>query len=170
MYVKPYLQRIVCIIQNGPWKSSLPSISHCKSLCYIRYTSTWLDVRSCVLMQQTTTFNIFHDGISFQHLATALISVCTLCYGPELLFCGPPCISVYSIMISTCAPRMRHEHVSLLWFDDTNKILCRVQIMNLLTTQKSISSCSLLSLWYKHSPQQPDLKHFSSTFFPYDNG
>ena len=59
-----------------------------------RYTSTWLDVRSCVLMQEATTCNIFCDGISFQHLATLLISVFMLCYGPGLLFRGPPCFKV----------------------------------------------------------------------------
>ena len=63
-----------------------------KSLCCIGYTSTGLDVRSCVLMKEATTFSIFYDGISFQHLATVLISVFTLCYGPGLLFRGPFCI------------------------------------------------------------------------------
>jgi hypothetical protein len=57
------------IVQSGPRKSSPPSVLHCKSLCYIGYTSTWLEVRRCVLMQEATTFNIFYDGISFQHLA-----------------------------------------------------------------------------------------------------
>ena len=44
-------------------------------------------------MQEATTFNIFYDDISFHHLATALISVFTLYYGPGLLFRGPLCIS-----------------------------------------------------------------------------
>jgi len=70
-----------------------------KSLCYIGYTSTWLDVGSCVLMQEATTCNIFYDGISFQHLATVLISVFTLCYGPGLLFRCPPSISLMSFII-----------------------------------------------------------------------
>ena len=35
------------------------------------------------------TFNIFYD---VQHLATVLISVFRLCYGPGLLFRGPLCI------------------------------------------------------------------------------
>jgi len=39
-----------------------------------------------------TTFNIFYDGLSFQHMATVLISVFTLCYGPGLLFRGPCCL------------------------------------------------------------------------------
>ena len=38
-------------------------------------------------------FSIFYDGLSFQYLATVLISVFTLCYGPELLFRGSPCSS-----------------------------------------------------------------------------
>jgi len=67
------------------------SCSH-QNHCYIGYTSTWLDVRSCVLMQEATTLNIIYDDISFQHLATVLISVFTLCYGPGLLFCGLLCI------------------------------------------------------------------------------
>ena len=64
------------------------SCSH-QNRCYIGYTSTRLHMHSCVLMQKATTFNIFYDGISFQHLATVLISVFTLCYGPGLLFRGP---------------------------------------------------------------------------------
>ena len=43
-------------------------------------------------MQEATTFSIFYDGTSFQHLAAVLISVFTLCYGPGLLFRGPLCI------------------------------------------------------------------------------
>ena len=62
-----------------------------KSLCYIWYTSQWLEVCSCVLMQEASAFNIFYDGVSFQHLVTVLISVFTLCYGPGLLFRGPLC-------------------------------------------------------------------------------
>jgi hypothetical protein len=37
-------------------------------------------------MQEATTFNIFYDGISFQHLATVLISVFMKCYGTGLTF------------------------------------------------------------------------------------
>jgi len=59
---------------------------------YLGYTSTRLDVRICVLMQEETTCNVFYDGISFQHLATVLISVFSLCYGPGLLFHAPSCI------------------------------------------------------------------------------
>jgi hypothetical protein len=62
------------------------------SLFYMGYTSTQLDVRSCILMQEAITFTIFYDGLSLQHLATVLISVFTLCYGPGLLFRGPPCM------------------------------------------------------------------------------
>ena len=77
------------------WRTtSATQLQPSKSLCYIGYTSTWLDARSCVLMQETTTCNNFHGGISFQHLATVLISVFTQCYGPGLLFRGPPCIMV----------------------------------------------------------------------------
>ena len=39
-------------------------------------------------MQEVSTFSIFYDSISFQHLATVLISVFTLCYGPGLLSRG----------------------------------------------------------------------------------
>ena len=41
------------------------------------------------MMQEATTFNVFCYVISFQHLATVLISVFTLCYGPGLLLRGP---------------------------------------------------------------------------------
>jgi hypothetical protein len=51
-----------------------------------------VDVHSCVLMEEATTFSIFYDGLSFQYLATVLISVFTLCCGPGLVFRGPPCI------------------------------------------------------------------------------
>jgi len=44
-------------------------------------------------MQEATTLSIFYDGVSFHHLATVLISVFTLCYGPGLLFRGPFCTS-----------------------------------------------------------------------------
>jgi len=74
------------------WRTSATQLQPSKSLCYIGCTSTWLYVRSCVLMQEATTFNIFYDGISFQHLATILISVFALCYGPGLLFRGPRCM------------------------------------------------------------------------------
>jgi len=52
-------------------------------------------------MQEATTFNIFYDGTSFQHLATSLISVCTLCYGPGLLSRDSSCIigSVMGIVV-----------------------------------------------------------------------
>jgi len=50
-------------------------------------------------MQEATTFSILYDGLSFQHLATVLISLFTLCYGPRLLFRGPPCITEYIIML-----------------------------------------------------------------------
>ena len=52
-----------------------------------------IDVRSCVLTQEATTLSIFYDGSSFLHLATLLISVFTLRYGPGLLFRDPFCIS-----------------------------------------------------------------------------
>jgi hypothetical protein len=45
-------------------------------------------------MQEATTFNIFHDGLSFQHLANELISVFTLCYGPGLLFTAHPVLCI----------------------------------------------------------------------------
>jgi len=44
-------------------------------------------------MQEATTCNIFNDGTSFQHLATVLISLFTLCYGSGLIFVAHP---VYS--------------------------------------------------------------------------
>jgi len=43
-------------------------------------------------MQEATTFNVFYEGMSFQHLVTVLISVFMLCYRPGLLFRGPFCI------------------------------------------------------------------------------
>jgi len=56
------------------WRTtSATQLQPSKSLCYIGYTSTWLDVRSCVLMQEATTCNIFYDVISFQLLATVLM-------------------------------------------------------------------------------------------------
>ena len=84
------------------WRTtSATQLQTSKSLCYIGYTSKWLDVSSCVWMQQATTFNNFYDGVSFQHLATVLISVFALCYGPGLLFRGPLSISLMSLIISS---------------------------------------------------------------------
>ena len=75
------------------WRTtSATQLQASKSLYYIGYTSTWLHVPSCVLIQEATTFNIFYDGITFQHLAAVSISVFTLCYGPGLLYRGPFCI------------------------------------------------------------------------------
>jgi len=60
------------------WRTtSATQLQPSKSLRYIGYTATWLDVRSCVLMQEVTTCNIFCDGICVQHLAVVLISVLT---------------------------------------------------------------------------------------------
>ena len=76
------------------WRTtSATQLQPSKSLCYIGYISTWLDVRSCVLKQEATTFNFFYDGLSFQHLATVFISLFTPCYGPGLLFRSPSCTS-----------------------------------------------------------------------------
>jgi hypothetical protein len=102
----------VTIFSGGTWKvqytnkihtryrnwrtTSAKHLQPSKSLCYIGYTSTWLDVRSCVLMQEATTFNIY-DGISFQDLATVLMSEFMLSYGPGLLFNGPLCIMRFVI-------------------------------------------------------------------------
>jgi len=88
------------------------SCSH-QNHCYIGYTSTWLDVHSCVLMQEATTFTIFYNGISFQHLATVLISVFALWYGPGLLFRGPPCINnrfhMRRLKLNSCQYRKRGD-------------------------------------------------------------
>ena len=88
----PYPNQIRTRYRN--WRTtSTTKLQPSKSLCYIGYTATWLDACSCVLMQEPTTFTIFYDGISFQHLAAVLISVFTLWYEPGLLSCGPSCIS-----------------------------------------------------------------------------
>jgi len=101
------------------WTSSATQLQPSKSLCYVRYTSTWLDVRRCVLMQEATTFNIFYDGISFQHLATVLISVFTLCYGTGLLFCDPFCISVVRVTttneLSSWHQNIRETLAQIFW-------------------------------------------------------
>jgi hypothetical protein len=90
-------------IRSGPRKSIPPSVLDLKSLCYMGYISTWLDLHSCLLMQEATTFNIIYDGISFQHLATVSVSVFTLCYVPGLLFHGPFCIiAVNRIKLIMC--------------------------------------------------------------------
>jgi hypothetical protein len=81
------------IVQGGPRKSSPPSVLHMSlwySLCH-QYVYC-IDVRSCVLMQEATTFTIFYYGLSFQHLATVLIAVFTLYCGPRLPFRGLLCI------------------------------------------------------------------------------
>jgi hypothetical protein len=98
MWKVRYMNQICTRYRN--WRTtSATQLQPSKSLCYIGYTSTWLDVCSCVLMQEATTFSIFYDGISFQYLATVLISVFTLCYRPRLLFRGPPCIMEFKMLI-----------------------------------------------------------------------
>jgi len=52
-------------------------------------------------MEESTTFNIFYDGISFQHLATVLIYVFTLFYGPGLLFRGPTLYNLFNCTFTT---------------------------------------------------------------------
>jgi len=48
------------------WRTtSVTQLQPSKSLCYIGYTSTRLDVSSCVLMQEATTCSIFYDIIAF---------------------------------------------------------------------------------------------------------
>ena len=42
------------------------------------------------------------DGISIHHLATVLLSVYTLCYGPGLLFRSPFCIKIQSYVGAAC--------------------------------------------------------------------
>jgi len=91
------------------WRTSATQLQPSKSLCYIGYTSTWLDVRSCVVMQEATTFSIFYDGISFQHLATVLISVFTLCYGPGLLIRDPPCTKLRKLDINWCENKIKNQ-------------------------------------------------------------
>ena len=91
-WLKRYTNQIRTRYRN--WRTTSATQLHpSNSLRYIGYTQTWSDVRSCVLMQEATTWNAFYDGISFQNLVTVLISVFTLCHGPRLLFRGPYCIS-----------------------------------------------------------------------------
>jgi hypothetical protein len=86
-----YMNQIWTWYRN--WRiTSATQLKPLKSLFYMGYTSTWLDVRSCILMQEAVTFTIIYDGLSLQHLATVLISVFMLCYRPGLLFRGPPCM------------------------------------------------------------------------------
>jgi len=73
------------------WESAT-QLQPTKSICYIGYTSKLLDMHSCALKQEASTLNLFYDGISFQYLATVLISVFMQCYRPGLLFRYPPCI------------------------------------------------------------------------------
>ena len=95
-----YIWRIViddwqtkCIyIGNGPRK--VARLPFCTSPCDILSGVSiyvYCVEFSCLLMQEATTFTIYYDGITFQHLAIISISVFPLCYGPGLLFRGPLC-------------------------------------------------------------------------------
>jgi hypothetical protein len=101
---------------------------HCESLWYIGYTSTWLHVYSCVLIQEATTFSIY-DGISFQHLAAVLISVFMQCYGPGLLFRRPFCIySIYKIHTHTHARARARTQVYVSVAPDNFFLSCPVTV------------------------------------------
>jgi hypothetical protein len=96
------------------WRTiSATQLQPSKSLCYIGYTSTRLDARSCILMQEATTFNIFYDGMSFQRMATVLISVFRLRYGPGLLFRGAFCICFACWALANFMILYR-----ILWYND----------------------------------------------------
>ena len=115
------------------WRtSSATQLQPSKSLCYIGYTSTRLD--SCVLVQEATTFNNFYDGVSFQHLATVLISVFALCYGPGLLFRGPFCITTPTyIGYLRMAPRAEPCSRFVLWM-----VYHRVHVLDDILTVMTI--------------------------------
>ena len=49
----PYTNQICTRYRK--WRTSVTQLQPSISLCYIGYTSTWLGVRSCVLMQEATT-------------------------------------------------------------------------------------------------------------------
>ena len=134
------------------WRTtSATQLQPSKPLFYIGYTSTRLDVRSCVLMHETTTFNNFYDGLSFQHLATVLISVFTLCYGPGLLFRGPPDILWE-------AERISSSLCSFLHFPVTSSILCPNSLLstlfsNILSLRSFLNVSDQVSHSYKTTGQ-----------------
>jgi hypothetical protein len=66
-------------------------------------------------MQEATTFGIFYDGMSFQHLATVLISLFTLCYGPGLLIRGPPCTKLRKLATNWCENKIQRENERLVF-------------------------------------------------------
>jgi hypothetical protein len=74
-------------------------------------------------MQEATTFNIFYDGLSFQHLATVIISVFTLRYGPGLLFRGPPCTTRQRIQQRLCIRLLIHKE----WYGTSESPSLHVQ-------------------------------------------
>jgi len=66
-------------------------------------------------MQEATTFSIFYDGISFQHLATVLISVFTLRYGPGLLFRSPPSTKFRKLVTNWRENKIKEENERLVF-------------------------------------------------------
>ena len=67
-----------------------------ESLCYIGYTSTWLDVRSCVLMQEATTFQHllwWYMLLAFGHCIN--FCICAM-LRTRATFSWPICINVVS--------------------------------------------------------------------------
>jgi hypothetical protein len=80
-------------------------------------------MRSCVLVQEATTFNTFYVGLSFQHLAIVLISIFTLCYGPGLLFRASPYIHIYiyvCVCVCVCVIMTNRYYI----FNNTSKLIC----------------------------------------------
>jgi hypothetical protein len=58
----------------------------------------------------------------------------------------------------------RPSHPSLL--DYSNYTWNRVQVMKLIIMQFSPTSCLIIPLWSKYSPQHPVVKHPQSLFLP----
>ena len=132
------------------WRTtSATQLQPSESLRYIGYTSPWLDVHSCVLMQEATTFNIFYDGTSFQHLATVLISVFTLCYGPGLLFRGPFCITIPISIYGSTEQYSLHFMADTIIPTETQLLIAAISapICDLL---KNCSYFCFWFLWIKH--------------------
>jgi len=75
-----------------------------------------------LVYSRAITFSISYDGLSFQHLATVLISVFALCCGPGLLFRGPLCINQFFCGLSL--PKLEERNFRN-FFDVVLTVYCR---------------------------------------------
>ena len=121
-------------------------------------------MRSCVLMQKATIFNISYYGISFQHLATVLFSVFTYATDAVYFFRDPLCI--YSNTTKPTNPYMfRTLFYSLMMGQQGPKYVGICGFCNIIVNIMQL--CAFVSLNYnKFAIASPSFQARIFTNFP----